>query len=127
MPSSTPNGASCSQPVQAYPLWRPTHWRNVSCSLSSLLQQIPVTLRGQVQIRLARFLRLFLETMQHVNSVIEPRHIQYSECPGGIANPNFLHPAANCIHVLPVVRLAPMLDLVELVPRLTPGSFRKRP
>jgi predicted XRE-type DNA-binding protein len=46
----------------------------------------------KVQISFARFLRLLLETMQHVNCIIELRHIQHSECSGGIANPNFPHP-----------------------------------
>jgi hypothetical protein len=44
----------------------------------------------------------------------------------GIANPNFPHPSANRIHGLPVVGLAPMLDLVELMPRLTPSRLWKR-
>jgi hypothetical protein len=39
---------------------------------------------------------------------------------------NFPHSSANRIHGLPVVGLAPMLDLVELVSRLTPGCLRKR-
>lgn len=46
----------------------------------------------KVQISFARFLRLLLETMQHVNCIIELRHIQHSECSRGIANPNFPHP-----------------------------------
>jgi hypothetical protein len=58
--------------------------------------------------------------MQHVDRVVELRHLQNSECSGGIAN--FRHPSADGIHGLPVVRLAPMLDLVELMSRLTPGS-----
>src|SRR5258708_30015809 len=65
------------------------------------------------------------EAMQHVNGIIELRHIQHSECSRGIANPNFPHPSANRIHGLPVVRLAPTLDLVELISCLTPGRCRK--
>ncbi len=64
--------------------------------------------------------------MQHVNGIIELRHIQHSECSRGIANPNFPHPSANRIHGLPVVGLAPMLDLVELMSRLTPSRLWKR-
>ena len=37
-----------------------------------------------------------------------------------------LHPSADRIHGLPVIRLAPMLHLIKLVSRLTPGRFRKR-
>jgi hypothetical protein len=64
--------------------------------------------------------------VQHVDSVIELRHIQHSERSCGISNPNFPHPSADRIHGLPVVGLAPMLDLVELISRLAPGRLRKR-
>jgi len=84
-------------------------------------------LRGQVQICLAGFLRLFLETVQHVDGVIELRHVHYSEYSCGIANPDFPHAAADCIHGLTVIRFTSMLDLVELISRLTPSRFRKRP
>jgi hypothetical protein len=67
-----------------------------------------------------------LETVQHIDGVVELRHIQHSEYSGGIANPNFLHPSANRIHGFPVVRLTPMLDPVELISCLTAGRLRKR-
>src|SRR5882757_8924267 len=41
-------------------------------------------------------------------------------------DPNFPHPSANRIHRLPVVGLAPMLDLLELMSRLTPSRLWKR-
>jgi hypothetical protein len=41
-------------------------------------------------------------------------------------DPNFLNASADRIHGLPVVRLALMLDLVELMSRLAPGCCRKR-
>jgi hypothetical protein len=63
--------------------------------------------------------------MQHVNGIIELRYIQHSECSCGIANPNFADASANRIHGLPVVRLAPTLDLVKLISRLTPSRLRK--
>ena len=43
----------------------------------------------------------------------------------GVPNPNFPDPATDRIHRLPVVRLSPMLDLIELMSRLTAGRFRK--
>jgi hypothetical protein len=46
--------------------------------------------------------------------------------PCGIANPNFPDPSADRIHRFPVVRLAPVLDLVELMSRLVTGRLRKR-
>ena len=64
--------------------------------------------------------------MQYVNGIIELRHIQHSECSRGIANSNFPYPSANRIHGLPVVRLAPVLDLVKLMPCLTPSRLWKR-
>ena len=79
---------------------------------------------GQVQIGFARFLRLFLKTMQHIDGVVELCHIQRSEYSRGIANSNFQHSSANRIHGFPVVRLAPVLDPVELISRLTPGRCR---
>src|SRR5260221_1391161 len=71
------------------------------------------------------FCVFFWKQMQHVNRIVELRHIQHPECSRGISNPNFPHPAADRIHGLPVVRLAPMLDSVELISRLTPGRCRK--
>jgi hypothetical protein len=62
--------------------------------------------------------------MQHVDGIIELRHIR--ALPRGISNPNFPHPSANRIHGFPVVRLAPVLDLVELMSRLVTGRLRKR-
>jgi hypothetical protein len=94
--------------------------------LIQLLQQISVTLRCEVQIGVARFLRLFPEAVQHVGSVVELRHVQHSECSRSVANPNFAYPSADRIHWLLVVWLAPTLDLVELISRLTPGRLRKR-
>ncbi len=79
-----------------------------------------------MQIRFAGFLGLFLETVQHINGVVELRHIQHSECPRGISNSNFAYPSADGIHGLPVVWLAPMLHLIELMSCLTPCRFRKR-
>ena len=64
--------------------------------------------------------------MQHVNGVIELRQIQHPECCCGIANPDFPYPSADRIHGLPVVRFAPMLDLVELVSRFTTWRLWKR-
>ena len=64
--------------------------------------------------------------MQHINGVVELRHIQHSEYSSGIANSNFPHSSANRIHGFPVVRLAPTLDLVERISRLTAGRLRKR-
>jgi hypothetical protein len=65
--------------------------------------------------------------MQHVNGIIELRHIQHSECSCGIAYPNFPHASANRIHGLPVVGLAPVLDLIKLMPCLTPSRLWERP
>jgi hypothetical protein len=43
------------------------------------------------------FWGLFLETVQHVDGVIEFRHMQYSECSRGISNPDFPDPSADRI------------------------------
>jgi hypothetical protein len=64
--------------------------------------------------------------MQHVDGIIELRHLQHPERSCGISNPNFPHPSADRIHRFPVVRLAPMLDLDEPISRLAPGRRRKR-
>jgi hypothetical protein len=66
--------------------------------------------------------------MQHVDGIIELRHIQHPERSCGISKPNFPHPSADRIHRFPVVRLAPMLDLVELITasrRAASGNARK--
>ena len=63
--------------------------------------------------------------MQHIDRVVELRHIQHSECSRGIANPNFLYPSTHGSHGLPVIRFTAMLHLIELMPRLTSGCFRK--
>jgi len=62
-----------------------------------------------------------------VDGVVELRHIQHSKRSRSVANPNFTYPSADCIHRFPVVWLAPTLDLVELISRLTPGRLAWKP
>jgi hypothetical protein len=64
--------------------------------------------------------------MKYVNGITELRHIQHPERSRDIPNPNFPHPSADGIHGLLVVRLAPTLDLVELISRLAASRLRKR-
>src|SRR5690349_5902 len=80
----------------------------------------------KVQIRLASPLCLLLEAMQHIDSILEFRHVQHSECSRGIANPDFPHPCTNTVHGFPIIRLTSALDLIELKSSRTACGLRKR-
>src|SRR4051794_29141455 len=56
---------------------------------------------------------------------LELRHVQNSECSGGISDADFPHASADGIHRLPIVRLASLLHAIELIPRLAACRLRE--
>src|SRR4051812_13477332 len=65
--------------------------------------------------------------MQYVNGVIEACDIHYPEGSSSITNPNFPCSAAHHCDRLPIIRIVPMLHLVELVSGVPPGRCREGP
>src|SRR5215475_2356271 len=109
----------------AYPRSRPIRWRSVSFSSAKFLQQVPVAAAREISIRLARFLRLLLETVKHINRIFEPGEVEHPERPSGVPDPDFFNSRANAVHGLPVIRLATALHLIELKSCRARGCLRQ--
>jgi hypothetical protein len=90
-----------------------------------LLYKFRIPLAGQVEIALRRPLRLFLKTVQYIDRIFKPRHIQYAEDTRFIFDPNLLHSGSNIRHRLEIFRFQPVLHAVKLVSCLSPRVLGK--
>jgi len=65
--------------------------------------------------------------MQNEDCLCEARNVNNAERSGGIAHPNLVDASAYGFHRLPVVRIKPSLDLVQLEARTPARAARKPP
>jgi hypothetical protein len=63
--------------------------------------------------------------VKYIDSIGKFRHVDDTERPSGVPNPDFLNPGANPWHGLPVIRLVALLHLVKLMTRFTPCRHRE--
>jgi hypothetical protein len=66
-----------------------------------------------------------VKAVQDVNGIAERRYVDDPERTGGIADADFPHARPDRVHGPPVVRIAATLQLVDLVPGLTPRHGRE--
>jgi hypothetical protein len=90
-----------------------------------LLHQIPVASRGQVEIRFAGLLCLLLKAVQHVDDISKLGYVDHPKRSFFLPNPYFADARPDHVHRLPVIRVAALLHLVDLMASLPTGTNRK--
>jgi hypothetical protein len=82
-------------------------------------------LGGQHNVLAAGFLCFLLETVQNENTSLELRDIDYSESTRSFPDAYFTNANADACHWPPIVRLTALLNLIQLVTRLSTSVFWK--
>ena len=92
-----------------------------------LLQEFFEAAGCQIPVCFVRLLRLFLEAMQHKNSIDKLCNIDHPENSLFVSDAYFPHSSPNIVHRLPIVWIAPSLQKIKLLTSSPASGFRKLP
>jgi hypothetical protein len=91
----------------------------------SASQNVPIPLSGKLKVTLSRLLCLLQKGMQDVDSFFELCQVEDPMLHAGV-NSQFLDTGANAGHGLPVIRLKPLLNQMQLMTGKTSASGKAR-
>jgi hypothetical protein len=88
----------------------------------SASQNVPIPLSGKLKVTLSGLLCLLQKGMQDVDSFFEPCQVEDPMLHASVY-PQFLDTGANAGHGLPVIRLKPLLNQMQLMAGKASGSL----
>src|SRR5271166_579947 len=124
--SSGPSAASYAPPRRATLPRHPIRSQKLDLLSSSTPREVPKTGKSHIQISLCCSFPLLLKGVQHIDRVGEGGgDVDNPKRPGGIADTQLTDARTDRFHRLPVVRIEPSLDPIELKACVSPSRFWK--